>query len=352
MKKISFLMMVVAAFACGCTAENNSYTVSGKFTPFNSDSVWLMTDSEEVLASVASSDGSFTFKGNIESPMLAIVASDQDVENIGCIFILEPGNIKVSSVLDSFYVAKGTKANDGFSDFITENYKITAKIQQTGGRVTDELESMIAGIEEKVKTDLMNNLDNYYGLFCLQRLATPDDPESTRIFLDKFSKSVKKTDGWKEMSKQIDMIMNLSVGKPYIDFTQNDTEGKPITASKVMADPKNRYVLIDFWASWCGPCMGELPYMKEAYAKYAPKGFEILGVSLDQDRDAWLNAIREEEMNWLHVSDLKYWSNEVARLYNINSIPSNYLIDCKTGLIVEKGLRGRNLENRLADLLK
>lgn len=345
-------MMAAAAFTCSCTAENNSYTVSGKFSPFKSDSVWLMTDSEEILASVASSDGSFTIKGNIESPMLAIVATDKDVENIGCIFILEPGNIEISSVLDSFYVAKGTKANDGFSGFITENYKITAKIQQTGGRVTNELESMLNGLQERIKRDLPQNLDNYYGLFCLQRLAAPDDPESTRIFLDRFSNQVKKTKGWKEMSDRIDMIMNLSVDKPYIDFTQNDKDGNPVTASKVMADPKNRYVLIDFWASWCGPCMGELPYLKDAYAKYSSKGFEILGVSLDQDRESWLKAIKEEQMNWLHVSDLKYWNNEVARLYDINSIPANFLVDCKTGLIVGKGLRGEALERKLADLLK
>ena len=351
MKKISSILMATAAIACSCTTDN-SYTVSGKFNKFDSDSVWLMTEEQEILASIPSTDGSFTFTGNIESPMLAIVASDRIADNIGCIFVLEPGKITVSSVLDSFYVAKGTKANEGFGGFITENYKIRAKIQETGGRLTSELETMINDIEEKVKNDLMSNLDNYYGLFCVERLDDPDDPESTRIILDKFSNSVKATEGWKNLSDRVDKLMNFGIGKPYLDFTQNDADGNSVKASEIISKPGTRYVLIDFWASWCGPCMSELPYLREAYATYSPLGFEILGVSLDQDRDSWLNAIKEEEMNWIHVSDLNYWSNEVARLYNINSIPANFLVDCKTGIIVEKGLRGRALANKLADLLK
>lgn len=354
MKKISFILLA-AAFTCSCAsnnADNNSYVISGKFDNFKSDSVWLMTQEEEILDAVPSSDGSFTFKGEIEAPMLAILASDRELENVGCIFILEPGQMTVSTVLDSFYVAKGTKANDGFSGYITDNYEISAKARATNGRATEDLIAMLEKIEEKVKNDLTDNLDNFYGLFCVQRLSEPDDPESTRTFLDKFPESVRKSEMWKQLSEEADKALLLAVGKPYLDFTQNDAEGKPVTASKVIADSKNRYVLIDFWASWCGPCMNELPYLKEAYNRYASQGFEILGVSLDQDRDSWLKAIKEKEMNWIHVSDLKYWSNEVAQQYNIHSIPANYLVDCRTGQIVAKGLRGNALVEKLADLLK
>lgn len=354
MKKISFILLA-AAFICSCTSNNTGsgkYVLSGKFDNFKSDSVFLMTDSEEVLSSVPSSDGSYTFTGDIDAPMLAIVSADRNVDNIGCIFVLEPGNITVSSVLDSFYVAHGTKANEGFSGFITENYKIRIKISETGGMATDDLISMIENLDEKIKKDVMDNLDNFYGLFCVNRLSEPDDPESTRQFLDKFPESVRKSEMWKSMDQEIDRAMNFGVGKPYLDFTQDDQDGNPITASKVIADSRNRYVLIDFWASWCGPCMNELPYIKEAYQTYSSKGFEILGVSLDREREDWLRAIKEENMNWLHVSDLNYWNNAVAELYGIHSIPANFLVDCKTGLIVEKGLRGDALSRILADLLK
>jgi len=356
MKKISFLLLA-AAFACSCTSnntDNKSYVITGKFDNFNSDSVWLVNQDEEVLASVSSTDGSFEFKGEIDDPGIRIILKEREPEDETglCAFILEPGNLTMYTVQDSFYVVKGTKSNDGFGEYMIGNYEITAKIRETGGRATDELIEMIEGRQEKIKKDLMKNLDNFYGLFCLERLADPDDPESTRIFLDKFSESVKKSEGWKKMSESVDKLLNFGVGKPYLDFTQNDADGNPVTASKVMAESKNKYVLIDFWASWCGPCMSELPYLKDAYNRFSSKGFEILGVSLDQDRDSWLNAVKDNDMNWIHVSDLNYWSNEVARLYNINSIPSNFLVDCETGIIVEKGLRGTALAEKLADLLK
>ena len=351
MKKLLFILMAAAAVACSGTTDNG-YTISGKFNSFDGDSIWLLTENMECIASVPSSDGSFEFTGSTESPEIAIVAVDRNAESVGCVLILEPGKFKMSCVLDSFYVANGTKANDKFSEFLVMNYKISAKIRETGGRATDELISMMDDIENKMKNDVMDNLDNYYGLFCIERLSSRDDPESTRIFLDKFPKSIQNSNWWKRMDTEVNGLLKFGVGKPYVDFTQNDADGNPITASKVISDPKNRYVLIDFWASWCGPCMNELPYLKEAYEKYSPMGFEILGVSLDQDRDSWINAIKNENMNWIHVSDLQYWSNEVARLYGINSIPSNFLIDCKTGLIVTKGLRGRMLENYLSDLLE
>lgn len=352
MRKILFILMAGAAVACSGTADN-SYSISGKFNGFDSDSVWLLSeDYMECIASVPSTDGSFEFTGIIDNPQIAVISNERFGGNRGCALILEPGKLTMSNVSDSLYVVKGTKANDNFSEFFIMNRRISDKIRATGGRATDELMAMIEEYENKIKDDLMDNLDNYYGLFCLERLDDPSDPESTRIFLDKFPKSIQNSDWWKRISDEVNKLMNFGVGKPYVDFTQNDADGNPITASKVMADPKNRYVLIDFWASWCGPCMSELPYLKEAYNTYSSKGFEIIGVSLDQDRESWLSAVKDNEMNWIHVSDLNYWSNEVARLYSINSIPANYLVDCQTGLIVAKGLRGNALVRNLADLLE
>ena len=128
----------------------------------------------------------------------------------------------------------------------------------------------------------------------------------------------------------------------------NDTEGNPVTLSSLYG---KGYLLVDFWASWCGPCRGENPNVVAAYNKYHAKGFEILGVSYDDNKDKWLKAIEEDKLPWIHVSDLKGWGNMTAKLYSISGIPANVLLD-KEGKIIAKNLRGAALEEKLAELLK
>ncbi len=126
-------------------------------------------------------------------------------------------------------------------------------------------------------------------------------------------------------------------------------DGQEIKLSTVVAE--NKYTLLDFWASWCGPCMAELPYLKAAYEEYHPKGFEIYGVSYDDDGAAWRSTITGQGMNWVHVSALKGWECPTQKLYGVNSIPRNYLINSK-GVIVAENLRGEALAAKLAELLK
>jgi len=353
MKKTLFAI-VAAAVVCGCSGSNDGkYTIKGRFMDCRSDSVWLF-DAENggVLASAPCSDGSFELSGKIDVPVMGKISSSQFGIGQACEVVVEPGELVMTTIADSLYVIKGSKANDNICQLKESMFELTEKLKETDGRVTEEIMPMIEAYEESFKTGLKDNLDNYFGIICLQSLDRPDDPESTKIFLDRFSDKMKKTSAWKNLNESVENRMKLGVGKPYLDFTQNDADGNPVKASAVMVQSKNRYVLIDFWASWCGPCMGEVSYLRDAYNRYSSRGFEIIGVSLDQDRDSWLDAVRDEKMNWIHVSDLKYWNNEVAELYNIHSIPSNFLIDCRTGLIVDKNLRGNALIRKLAELFR
>jgi peroxiredoxin len=137
------------------------------------------------------------------------------------------------------------------------------------------------------------------------------------------------------------------VGRPAMEFTQTDTSGNPVALSQF----RGRFVLVDFWASWCGPCRNENPNVVKAFQQYNDKGFTVLGVSLDRPngKERWLKAIHDDGLTWTHVSDLQFWDNAVARQYGVNLIPQNFLID-PHGIIIARNLRGNALQQKLATL--
>jgi peroxiredoxin len=151
------------------------------------------------------------------------------------------------------------------------------------------------------------------------------------------------------MKERVAKLKTVAIGQIAPDFTMNDVSGNPVKLSDVYS--KNEYTLIDFWASWCGPCRRENPNVVATFNKYKAKGFGVLGVSLDNDKDKWLKAIADDQLTWPHVSDLKRWKNEAAALYSVNSIPSNLLVD-KTGKIIARNIREEKLREKIAELIK
>jgi peroxiredoxin len=158
--------------------------------------------------------------------------------------------------------------------------------------------------------------------------------------------NVKKGKFGKLALDKVNSLKGSTLGYPALDFTLPDVSGKNVSLSSY----KGKYVLVDFWASWCGPCRKENPAVVAAYQKYKDKGFDILGVSLDDNKEKWVTAIVKDNLTWAHVSDLKGWQSSVAKMYGVTSIPFNLLLD-KDGKILAKGLRGADLENKLAELL-
>jgi peroxiredoxin len=153
----------------------------------------------------------------------------------------------------------------------------------------------------------------------------------------------------KDLMQKVTIARKTGIGQQAMDFTQNDTSGNPVTLSSF----RGNYVLIDFWASWCGPCRAENPNVVKAYEQYKGKGFQVIGISLDQAnaRDKWLKAIHEDQLTWTQVSDLKFWKNAVAVQYGIQAIPQNFLID-PAGKIIAKNLRGEDLVAKLERIFK
>ena len=190
--------------------------------------------------------------------------------------------------------------------------------------------------------------DSYVSLDMLESevhlMLYPDDIESLYMLL---SDHLKNTPEGQLMGERARLAVKYSIGKPAMDFSQVDAKGDDVSLALL----KGKYVLIDFWASWCGPCRTEYPFLKEAYEQFKDKGFEIIGVSLDNDKAAWLNAIKDNGFMWPELCDLKGRKNEVALAYGITGIPANFLID-PAGNIIAKNMRGDDLINKLSEVIK
>ncbi len=339
MKKL-LILAAIAAMLIGC---GKKYTINGDVSGLTG-SVILINEKSDTIHEATVTNGKFTMSGKADKTSVGFISNNG--MPIAMLFI-EPGTITISGDMENGFDATGTICNDKNTAFNEEQMAYWERFFNAGS--DEERQTIAEELKDRIQVLMDENLDNYFGLYLLTGILNEWDTDTVIAQLDKFSPEVQASELAQEIRKHAEIKSKTEVGKQYTDISLPDADGNTITLSSVVGEGK--YVLLDFWASWCTPCMMELPYLVKAYENYNDKGFEIYGVSLDQKEADWKRAMEDNRMTWFNVSALENEEliQSINQTYAIESIPANFLIG-PDGTIVAKDLRGTDVETKLAEL--
>ncbi len=355
---LSTLTVIAILSAC---SSREGYQLSGTILGIGDTLIYLEQRIDKAYVPVDSArteNGAFEFKGVVGIPDVYYISLPGKREK--SMLFLENSTIGFSVHVDSMGHPRvsGSAVQDEYLAFEAGMNSIYQVLDSLRIRLKEAHEksdtSLASGLEEQVRERFkkveslpLDYVDqhpaSYIAPYLVQSVHYGKGAAEIEALLAKLDPSLSGSTIVGSMNRRAEMLRNTAVGNPAPDFAQPDPEGNMIRLSSF----RGKYLLVDFWAAWCGPCRRENPNLVRAYKKYHDRGLEILGVSLDNSREYWLKAIEADGLAWNHVSELNYWSNSAIRLYGISSIPSNLLIDPE-GIIIAKNLSGEDLNAELA----
>jgi len=365
MKKFAFILLIGALLA-SCAGKKDQFSIKGTISGVDSGMVYLQKYDSETgdwnkIDSVALAKGEFNFKGKIGLPEMWYINMNE--KQIFVPLFVENADIQVKIYVDSVDKSEitGSATHDQYKSYLAGNDSLNKQmeiiyVQWKAAKESNDtlamtrIDSLSGEIDKQLKKKLVdfakNNPQTVVSPYIIIRNAWQFDLPDLEEIAVVFDTSLNGSVYTKALKKRIDILRSVQIGQIAPDFTMNDSLGKPVTLSSL----KGKVLLVDFWASWCSPCRAENPNVVKAWKDFNKKGFDVLGVSFDNNREKWINAIKSDGLTWNHVSDLKGWGNAAGKIYGVNSIPANVLLD-RDQKIIGRNLRGEELLKKLTEVL-